>query len=122
MSTAHPLPVGELQPQSGHTRNGLNVVPAESGEEGEPGLYLHLPGKGRLERDVITFDWASKRLDKVTRQSERKGNKNPKMEFKTLKTANHRKKGADHLCRFITSYFYNSFICCLLVQLALNKS
>ena len=91
MSTGLPLPVGELQPQSGHTRNGLNVVPAESGEEGEPGLYLHLPGKGRLERDVITFDWASKRLDKVTRQSERKGNKNPQMEFKTLKPANHRK-------------------------------
>ena len=122
MSTGLPLPVGELQPQSGHTRNGLNVVPAESGEEGEPGLYLHLPGKGRLERDVITFDWASKRLDKVTRQSERKGNKNPKMEFKTLKTANHRKKGADHLCWFITSYFCNSFICCLLVQFTLNKS
>ena len=33
--------------QSGHTRNGL---PAESGEEGEPGLYLHLPGRERLER------------------------------------------------------------------------
>ena len=50
-----------------------HVVP-----EGEPGLYLHLPGKGRLERDVITFNWTSKRVDKVARQSEmERDNKTP---------------------------------------------
>ena len=51
-----------------------SLVPAESGEEGEPGLYLHLPGKGRLlERDVITFNWTRKRLGKMVRQSETGG-------------------------------------------------
>jgi len=33
---------GRPAAKSGHTRNGLM-------EEGEPELYLHLPGRGRLE-------------------------------------------------------------------------
>ena len=61
------------------------------------------------------------RVDKVARQSERRVNKTTQLEVKTLKTANHRKKGADHLCRFFTSSNFMGFISVIAVQLPFNK-
>ena len=73
-------------------------------------LYLHLPGKGRLERDV-NFNWTSKKVDKVARQSEREGKiKNPQDGVQDTQDSQHRKKGADHLCRFFTSCIFIGFI------------
>ena len=78
-------------PQSGYVRNGLNVVPAESGEEGEPAEAVPTSAwQGQAGDGCHQLHLDQMRVDKVARQSEKRGNKTTQLEVKMLKTANHR--------------------------------